>query len=89
MAVTMDFPKHRVTLIAFESEEDLVQTCWSLDQIFKKKTPYPRFYMIRDRLTTQDSIDQIKSWLQRMAELKADLETMKLNLDKKRFTELL
>lgn len=89
MAATMFFKKQKITVLAFEDRDDLRQTMLSLIEIDRRTTPWPRFYAIDDPTTTPEETADVKNFLERMMSLKADTETIRRNLQKDRFKELL
>lgn len=86
MPIVVSFGKAKITLIAFKDEEDLFLTCKRFDKLFNEKK-YPAYYLIADETATEEDIAKIKHFIGDMTRTKTDLETIKRNVDAKRFPE--
>ena len=82
MIKTLSFRKEKVTILAFEKEEDLVRTCKFLDRLYNDFHDWPRFYVLRDEKTTDEDFAKAEEFLKEMKRQKVDLETMHRIVDR-------
>ena len=89
MPVTMNFKKQKISVLAFGDENDLRYTIHRLIELDRLGSNWPKYYLIQDPDTTEQETYEVTHFLEEMRQIKADMETVKRNLQKDRFKELM
>jgi hypothetical protein len=89
MPVTMHFKKQKITVIGFTDREDLRYTIHRLIEFERTEGTWPRFHLIQDPEADLQDTYEVTHFLEEMQGIHADMETVRDNLRKDRFEELM
>ena len=84
----INFGQAKICAIAWESEDDFFEFLKKCDTLFNNAGDYPLFYVIRDQEAKDEDVAKITRFIHEMNRIKADLATIKRNLDAGRFPDI-